>query len=457
MRAARRQSAVPGRSHVPFGSYVERMHVAGSLVVQPRMGMSSPARMRAGLLATKRATTTTVGTVTLDSYTRVGDHAAARIALRDNLDLNGYPIVAHGVATTRGVLDGIRDEHFPVQVRHGSASPGEIFVTMAMVGLDASEGGPISYCLPYSRMPLRESVRHWADSCSRFAQLAELGAHPHLETFGGCLLGQLCPPSLLVAISVLEAMFFRDCGLRSVSLSYAQQTSTEQDLEAIQALRRLAAELLPDVQWHVVLYAYMGVYPSSRAGADRLLAAASRLAVQAGAARLIVKTAAEAHRIPTVAENVAALEHAALAATTATALPSVPETGLYAEARAIVEAVLDLHPNLGRALVAAFERGYLDVPYCLHPDNLGRTRTVIDDAGWLRWSSTGNLPVAAADRRRGVGELSSSGLLDALSYLARRYDNDARSCLIGQQTELLPDEPTAFDRPVDLSEMEHAR
>ena len=36
-----------------FGGFVRRAHDAGRLVVQPRMGMSSPQRMRAGLLATR--------------------------------------------------------------------------------------------------------------------------------------------------------------------------------------------------------------------------------------------------------------------------------------------------------------------------------------------------------------------------------------------------------------------
>ena len=76
--------------------------------------------------------------------------------------------------------------------------------------------------------------------------VADRGGRAHLETFGGCLLGQLCPPSLLVAISVLEALFFVQHGLRSVSLSYAQQTHPAQDIEALAALRpageRAAAE-----------------------------------------------------------------------------------------------------------------------------------------------------------------------------------------------------------------------
>lgn len=140
---------------------------------------------------------------------------------------------------------------------------------------------------------------------------------PHLETFGGCMLGQLCPPSQLVAISVLEALFFCRYGIRSVSLSYAQQTHPEQDREAVAALRRLCAELLPTPNWHVVIYAYMGVYPTTDAGAYLLLDQATRLAVDSGSERLIVKTVAESRRIPTIAENVAALESAARTARTA--------------------------------------------------------------------------------------------------------------------------------------------
>ena len=142
--------------------------------------------------------------------------------------------------------------------------------------------------------------------------VADRGGRAHLETFGGCLLGQLCPPSLLIATSVLEALFFVQHGLRSVSLSYAQQTHPVQDIEALAALDQLATELLPDdVDRHIVLYTYMGVFPRRVAGARSLLADSARIAVLGGAQRLIVKTETEAHRIPTVAENLAALTAAA--------------------------------------------------------------------------------------------------------------------------------------------------
>lgn len=407
-----------------FGGFVNRSHQAGNLVVQPRMGMSRPEVMRAGLIATQQASAATVGTITLDSYTRVGDDAAAAAALAAGEELNGYPIVAHDLATTRAVLAGVAGPDFPVQIRHGSASPEQIFRALMAAGLHATEGGPVSYCFPYSRAPLAASISSWARSCDLLAELCGSGVEPHLESFGGCMMGQLCPPSLLVALSVLECMFFQQHGLRSVSLSYAQQTNPEQDREAVLALRRLATERMPDVDWHVVIYAYMGVYPRSPGGAAMVLAEAARLAVRTGAARLIVKTAAEAYRIPTIAENVAALEAAAKVAAEEKPEPGpVDDTGIYAEARTLVDAVVDLRPDLGRALLEAFRRGYLDVPYCLHPDNAGRSRGYLDQNGWLRWSRVGAMPIHDVARPTSSVELTADGLLASLSYVERKFDS----------------------------------
>ena len=76
---------------------------AGRLVVQPRMGMADPDEMAAGIAAVAGLDCPTVATVTIDSYTRVGDHAAATRALRSGAALNGFPIVAHGPERTARV------------------------------------------------------------------------------------------------------------------------------------------------------------------------------------------------------------------------------------------------------------------------------------------------------------------------------------------------------------------
>lgn len=427
-----------------FGGLVARRQAEGTLVVQPRMGFADPAKMRAGLIAAKHARACTVGTITLDSYTRMGDHASVLAALDRGDELNGYPIVGHGVATTRSVTHGVAERDFPIQVRHGSADPRSIVTALLAVGLDATEGGPVSYCLPYSRTPLARSVEHWQESCELLAAARTQDREPHLETFGGCMMGQLCPPALLVALSVLEGLFFVQHGLRSISLSYAQQTNAEQDTEAVTALRRLTAELLPDVQSHIVIYSYMGVYPCTPAGARRLLAESVRLAVATGAARLIVKTSAEAFRIPTIEENVLALEEAALVASAARDAPApwgmsaapgtatgTGGTGIYAQALALISAVLDLADDVGRALLLAFSRGYLDVPYCLHPDNAGRSRGYLDSAGRLQWQRIGSMPIRHLAEVPAQTRMTSAGLLDSLSFVQNKFDHAGLARSIG--------------------------
>ncbi|MFF0077995.1 methylaspartate mutase [Streptomyces sp. NPDC005494] len=419
----------PGRQSADFGAFVRAHGARGRLVVQPRMGFGDPARMRAGLLATRRADAHTVGTITLDSHTRVGHLQAVEEALRAGFDLNGYPVVSHPAETTERVLDGIRGPDFPVQVRHGSALPRDIFAAIAALGLTATEGGPVSYCLPYGRTPLAEAVREWTECSELFAELSGSGAEPHIETFGGCMLGQLCPPSQLVALSLLEAMFFVQHGVRSVSLSYAQQTHLGQDQEAVAALRRLCREHLRTDDWHVVVYAYMGVYPQTDGGALRLLGQAAELAVSTGCERLIVKTVAEARRIPTILENVQALEYAADVAERTPRPPAGPgppaeaDSQTYQEARALVEAVLSLHTDIGTALMRAFQHGYLDIPYCVHPDNCGRTRSYLDSGGRLRWADIGSLPLGHLVTGLRTGRVTAPGLLGDLSYVRSTFDS----------------------------------
>lgn len=400
---------------------------APGLVVQPRMGFSDAGEMMAGLRAVKRADATTIGTITLDSYTRNGRHDRAAAALRTGERLNGYPLVAHGPERTRELLDAVQEPSFPVQIRHGSPLPEDIFEAVVACGADATEGGPVSYCLPYGRVPLADTIGAWARAC----ELLAAAPHPvHLETFGGCMMGQGAHPSLLVAISVLEGLFFRQHGVFDISLSYAQQSNHDQDVAALRALRRLTGQLLGDCDWHVVLYTWMGVYPSVESGAERLLTDSAKLALRGGAERLIVKTTAEAFRIPTVEENVDALEQAAIASARAAGAGILPAGAddeadeIYCAARHLVDAVLDGHRDVGDALAAAFRRGLLDVPYCLHPDNQNLARCVVDGTGRLQWSDLGRIPLP-----RSIATVlphgrppSSAELLELITFNARTYD-----------------------------------
>jgi methylaspartate mutase epsilon subunit len=412
-----------------FGQHIAATRRAGELVVQPRMGFDRPLSMRQGLQAVRDARATAVGTITLDSYTRVGDLASAVRALREGRELNGYPIVSHGTVRTRQMLDGIQADDFPIQVRHGSALPEHIFAAVLDCGIDATEGGPISYCLPYGRTPLRDAISSWRRCADLAARSATAGHALHVETFGGCMLGQMCPPSMLVAISVLESVFFAQRGVPSVSLSYAQQTSFEQDVAAIRALRQLAARWLPKTDWHVVLYTYMGVFPRTEGGARDLLRQSVHIALRGGAERLIVKTVAEAHRIPTIEENVQAIELASQHwRDLRSAVPTSEDSGsthyetVLEEASALVDAVLSMHDDVGEALRRAFAYGYLDIPFCLHRDNAGRTRAFVHTDGSLQWLRTGRLPIRAVHSSKDASPLNPHTFLQMLSTVEQRFD-----------------------------------
>lgn len=412
-----------------FGQHIAAARQAGELVVQPRMGFDHPTKMRLGLQAVRDASARVVGTITLDSYTRVGDLASTVQALREGKELNGYPIVSHGTKRTREMLEGIQANNFPIQVRHGSPLPEHIFASVLACGIDATEGGPISYCLPYGRTPLREAISSWRRCADLAATSAANGHVLHIETFGGCMLGQMCPPSMLVAISVLESLFFIQRGVPSVSLSYAQQTSFEQDVAAIRALRHLAARWLPNTDWHIVLYTYMGVFPRTEDGARDLLRQSVHIALRGGAERLIVKTVAEAHRIPTIEENVQALE---LAAQHWRNLQAEDKNTGYcelahyetvlSEASTLIESVLSLHNDVGEALRRAFAYGYLDIPFCLHRDNAGQTRSFVQTDGSLQWLRTGKLPIRIERNSNDRQQLDPHSFLKMLSTVERRFD-----------------------------------
>lgn len=409
-----------------FDRLVTESRGRGTVLVQPRMGFGSLRAMQDGLSQVASLGLPAVGTLTLDSYTRVGDYTTPLERLAAGEELNGYPLVSHPAEATRALLDGLHGPGFPVQVRHGTALPLRVFQRLVEVGLDATEGGPVSYCLPYSRLPLARAVAAWAESCRFLAGETEYG---HIESFGGCLLGQLCPPSMLVATAVLEGCFFRQHGLRHMSLSFAQGVLAEQDRGALRALRTLAAEHLSGVDRHVVLYTYMGLFPKTPDGATALIRDSARLARDAGCERMIVKTVSEAWQIPTVAENLAALRIAADASSGTPAAPTALEDAFYEEvleeARLLVDTVLGLDPDVGTALTKAFERGILDIPFGLHPDNAGATTCVIDDRGALAWGSRGNLPLPGTSKGAGVEDFSSDRLHAMLNHVADRYDQAA--------------------------------
>ncbi len=365
---------------IDFNTHVLEQFDARGPVLQPRMGFSDPARMQAGLEATAASGANTVCTITLDAFTRVNNLEAAQRAIDTASMLNGYPIVNHPPAQTRTMLGQIHDRYrLPVQIRHGSPNPLHIFQRMVEIGLATTEGGPISYCLPYSRTPLREAFGHWEKSCQVLAQGVE---QSHIESFAGCMMGQMCDPVILVALNILEGLFLRSHGIKTLSFSYAQGTSPVQDRAAVTALQQLAAEYFAPGSYHFVGYVFMGFFPRTLGGFCRITGDALGMIRATGVQRVIIKTPVESRRIPRIEENIAALEYADYCLHTDGVLPDIPfdaqeHARILGAAKRLIEGTLKRDTNLSEAILSAFDSGFLSIPYCLHPDNKRSAGTVL--------------------------------------------------------------------------------
>jgi methylaspartate mutase epsilon subunit len=103
----------------------------------------------------------------------------------------------------------------------------------------------------------------------------------------------------------------------------------------------------------------------------------------------------------------------------------ISDTGIYAQARALIDNVLSLDDDIGRALVVAFAHGHLDVPFCLHPDNAGRTRGYLDVDGRLEWQRIGALPIGDLVTSPREERMTSANLLNALRFVERRFDHQS--------------------------------
>ena len=396
-----------------------------NLYVQPRMGMASLRDMQKGLKAVKELDALTIGTITLDSYTRTQQFEKAEKALRSGLDLNGFPLLAYSQEEIADNLSCLMEKDFFIQVRHGTANPEQIFKHLVKSHLFLTEGGPISYCLPYSQSPLKNSINSWKKGCEI---LARYPLQSHLESFAGCILGQLCHPTILVAVGILEGLFFQKNGLRDISLSYAQHYNIFQDVAAVAALKRLAQLYFSkEVAWHIVIYTFMGIFPQTLKGHEEILKESVSLAKISEAKRLIVKTHDESSQIPSVKSNLEALKKAYEYSHTFLPLfnyDKEEEEIIFFQSKAIIECVLNLHQELETGLFKAFNQGYLDVPFCLHQDNLRLATCAIDPKGYLQWVSTGKLPIKVKPTQHFLqkNKLNSQKFMEMLEYNRIKFD-----------------------------------
>lgn len=130
--------------------------------------------------------------------------------------------------------------------------------------------------------------------------------------------------------------------------------------------------------------------------------------------------------IPTLKTNLTSLKKA-YDFSTSSFLPvahdSAEEEIIFSQAKTLIESTLNLDSNISISLYKAFKSGFLDVPFCLHPDNRRLTSCAIDNNGYLQWISTGNLPLKPIKSSINLPSLTSQQFLKMLAFNRQKFDS----------------------------------
>ncbi|GAB1326619.1 methylaspartate mutase [Streptomyces sennicomposti] len=399
------------------------------VAIQPRCGVGGHTEMLELLRALDTGAQPDILTVTIDSHTRLGRfEEATRLAATDPAALNGYPLVAHGWRRGRELVESVS---VPVEIRHGSPDARRLFRVAMAAGATSFEGGGISYNLPYCKdVPLAESLAHWREVDAMTGDLERAGLTVDREFFG-TLTGVLTPPSLSLAIGVIEAALAAAEGVTCLSVSYPQGGNVAQDVAALRAVPELARRYLPaGVEVYPVLHEFMGVFPARRAHAEQLIFHGALTARLGGAAKLVTKTHQEALGIPDAQANIDGMRLAAVANSPLLDFVTVDAERVEEELAWLLDEVDDLvAPVVGaadpaRAVVAAFADGTLDVPFSASRYARGDVLPCRDASGAVRYAVTGALPLSRAALKRHRDGLGLADGAHSLRTLVERVTRD---------------------------------
>jgi methylaspartate mutase epsilon subunit len=381
----------------------------GVPALQPRCGVGGHDEMRSLLQQLEAGAAPDLLPVTIDAHTRLRHFDVAAATLRTSpANLNGYPLVSHGWERGRE-LDACVQA--PLEIRHGSPDARDLFAVAIASGITSFEGGGISYNLPYCKdVPLPVSLEAWREVDAACGTLAQAGVIVDRELFG-TLTAVLMPPSLSLAITLLEAILAAREGVRCLSIAYPQGGALAQDVAALRAIRRLASRYLPPaVEVFPVLHQFMGVFPRARAKADALILYGGLVGRLGGAAKIITKTNQEAFGIPDVEANIAGIRTTRIATSDLFDFVRVNEEQVEQEQQWIESEVDELvQPILAAsetgtdtaaAIAQAFAAGTLDIPFSASIHAHSQVTPQRDKTGAIRYLEVGALPFGQATLRR---------------------------------------------------------
>jgi methylaspartate mutase epsilon subunit len=270
-------------------------------------------------------------------------------------------------------------------------------------GIFEIEGGPITYLLPYSKnFPLDKAFLYWKYVERVCANYSELNEPINRESFGP-LTATLVPPAITIVIQLLEMLLSLEEGVKSFSVSFAQQGSMNQDIVTGAVLRKLAKHYAQitggnEAAIHLVYHQWMGAFPGNMSFSEQLINLSTVIAAMVGADKIITKTREEATGIPTKEANAKTVADTQYCLRIINGLPRVvdelEEEMLTLEVMAIMEAVFnDPADTLWRKVFNSIKNGTIDVPFSPHIINQNKLITIRDAGKNIRIIKRGRVPI----------------------------------------------------------------
>ena len=344
---------------------------------------------------------------TIDAYTRQNRYEEGERGIEESKKagrslMNGFPAVNWGVAHCRKVVESVK---LPLQARHGTPDARLLSEIIHAGGYTSNEGGGISYNVPYAKaVSIENSLAFWQYADRLVGFYEENGVHLNREPFGP-LTGTLVPPSMAIAVGIIEALLAAEQGVKSITVGYGMCGNMMQDVAAVISLRELTKEYMKtygykDVYVTTVFHQWMGGFPPDESRAYGLISLGSTIAALSGATKVIVKTPHEAFGIPTKEANAGGIKATKMVLNLLRGQRYPSCDGLKqevelikAETKCIMNETFRLGSgDLFQGTVKAFEAGVLDIPFAPSKYNAGKAMPARDDNGAIRYLMTGNIP-----------------------------------------------------------------
>ena len=347
----------------------------------------------------------------LDSFSRHARFKESDDGLKKSLAtgkslLNGFPLVPHGVRTSRAVIGSVnRPIWVPVTGSHSE------FSSLMAVAAGATQLGVNIFddITQDARIPLEQVILCGQFHARLVGYLEERGVSIGIRdlTIGT---GVVCPPSIMIAASIINCLMCVAQGAKYVGTLWPVNDCLLQDLVALKVSPKLHESYLKQFGYHEASKATLSLgpgttmttaaFPNDRSQAFAKGMYETMIAGYARATHYHIKTAEEPFGIPTketTAEAVRAVRYICNTLRNQRFPETSKEFELEArmiemETRAIVDKVLEVGDgDVVVGIVKAIEQGLFDIPYAVGTV-AGKCLAIRDVNAAVRFLDCGNLP-----------------------------------------------------------------